>query len=59
MGVIFEKYSGMIIGIIVAVILIGVSVGIGNQFKTSSESQFGNLEGVVNEEMSKAKLNMN
>ncbi|SHJ01527.1 hypothetical protein [Parasporobacterium paucivorans] len=59
MGAIFEKYSGMIIGIIAAIILIGVSVGIGNQFKTSSATQFTNLEGIITEEVSKAELGMN
>jgi hypothetical protein len=47
MGAIFEKYSGMIIGIIVAILLIGVAILIGNQFKESSATQFYNLETVV------------
>lgn len=51
MGAIFEKYSGMIIGIIVAVVLIGVVILIGNQFKTSSSSQFEKLETIVNQHM--------
>lgn len=51
MGAIFEKYSGMIIGIIVAILLIGVVILIGNQFKSSSTSQFNNLETVVNDQI--------
>lgn len=57
MGAIFEKYSGMIIGIIVAILLIGVAILIGNQFKTSASSQFNQLETVVNKELDEMKTN--
>ncbi len=52
MGAIFEKYSGMIIGIIVAILLIGVVIVIGSKFTSSSNRQFNNLETLVNEQAS-------
>lgn len=51
MGAIFEKYSGMIIGIIVAILLIGVVIVIGSKFTSSSNRQFNNLETLVNEQL--------